>query len=427
MKVAFVTQPTHAVLPPSGSLELWTREVARRLAPEHDVTVFATRSDDTEHAERDGVRYRLINHAHDHRVARVARPAWRLLPDDRAYFATPLYALLYWSRVGRELRRGGYEVAHIFNYSQALPILARLAPGTKLVLHMQCEWLTQLSRPMLERRLSHADLILGCSRPITNGIRARFPATAERAHTVFNGIDAAALACARDPRGAAHKLLYVGRLSPEKGLHLLVDAFNELISRRPELELTLVGEEATVPPSMLVRLADDPRIRELEAFYAGSYAEALVQRLSPEARSRVRFTGAVPYADVHQHYREADVFVLPSLMEAFGMPLAEALAAGLPAVASRTGGIVDIVDDGETGRLVDPGDPDALAAAIDQLLDDPALRAAFSENGRAKARTTFDWDTTAGAVAVHFASLLPRGHSERHAAVRRQAAPQTGA
>lgn len=406
------------MLPPSGSLELWTREVARRLAHDHDVTIYASRSGTDQYADRDGVRYQLLGHSLDHRIARVARPVWRLLPANRAYFASALYPVCYWTRVGSELRRGRYDVAHVFNYSQALPILARTAPETKIVLHMQCEWLVQLSARMLRRRLRHADLVLGCSRWITNGIRARFPHVAERTYTVFNGMDAAALSGERDARRPASKLLYVGRLSPEKGLHVLIDAFNTLVTRRPDLELMLVGEEATVPPGMLIRLAADPRVRQLEAFYGGSYKDALLRRMSKQARSRVRFTGPLPYEELHRYYREADVFVFPSLMEAFGMPLAEALAAGVPAVASRTGGIVDIVKDGETGLLVDPGDAGALAEATNRVLDDVRLRAALSETGRTTAREMFDWETITEAMDGNLRSLVAQDEATRVALVR---------
>jgi glycosyltransferase involved in cell wall biosynthesis len=84
------------------------------------------------------------------------------------------------------------------------------------------------------------------------------------------------------------------------------------------------------------------------------------------------------------------------------MPLAEALAAGVPAVGSRTGGIVDIVDDGVTGLLVEPGDARALAAAIERMLDDHDLRARVAGAGRAKAVSQFDWGVVATSLEAQF-------------------------
>lgn len=413
MKIAFVTQPGHAVLPAAGSLEIWTEEVAPRLGRQHDVAIFASRPGDRADTAEGGVSYRFVAHAGDRTLSRLARPAWRLLGPHRPFYASTLHPLSYWVRVGHALRREQFDVAHVFNYSQALPILHRLAPRTKLVLHMQCEWLMQLDERMLARRLALADAILGCSDWITDGTRTRFPAVAARCHTVPNGTDLRALDFERDAARPAKRLLFVGRISPEKGLHVLVDAFDALQRTRPELELVLVGEETGAPPEMLVRLSADPRVRELESFYSGSYGAALQARMSPEGASRVRFTGAVPYAQISQHYRDADVFVFPSMMEAFGMPLAEALAAGLPAVAARTGGIVDIVEDGATGLLVEPGDAGELEAALGRLLDDATLRSSLAARGRAKARARFGWDAVAAETEERFAALVPSGGDSR--------------
>jgi glycosyltransferase involved in cell wall biosynthesis len=93
---------------------------------------------------------------------------------------------------------------------------------------------------------------------------------------------------------------------------------------------------------------------------------------------------------------------MPSLEEGFGLPLAEAMAAGLPTVASRVGGMPEIVVDGETGILVAPGDADALADAIVRVLADPELGRRLGEAGRARAVERYSWDVIAAAtVALH--------------------------
>ena len=326
-------------------------------------------------------------------MTRVTRPLWKLAPQDRAYFSSTLYPLRYWLAAGRAAAADGCDVIHVFNYSQALPVLRALNPEATLVLHMQCEWLTQLHPRMLRRRLRHADLVLACSDAITRKTQARFPDLASRCTTVFNGCDAERLAEVR-PGKHAPSILFVGRLSPEKGLHVLADAFNRLVERY-DVGLTLVGEEAAVPLGMLVAIADEPVVRALERFYPGSYREAVLERLSPRARARVTLTGGVPYADVAGFYGGADVFVLPSLLEAFGMPAAEALAAGVPAVVTDAGGLPEVVDEGETGFVVPRDDVDALTAAIARLLEDRDLRARLGERGRERAAARFSWDVIA--------------------------------
>jgi glycosyltransferase involved in cell wall biosynthesis len=402
MRIAFVTQPGHAVIPAAGSVEIWTDEVARRLAGEHSVTIFATATPRTADCTREGVDYRFIEHlALDGSIGRIGRVLFRASTSRRPYFASVLHPLAYWVGVGRALRRGNYDVVHVANYSQAIPILRRLAPRTRVVLHMHCEWLTQLSKPLIRRRLRRAAAVLGCSDHLTGQVRARFPQLAERCHTVANGIDVAALDVEREPERAPERLLFVGRISPEKGLHVLMDSFSTLQAERPELELVLVGEEEAPDPGMLIRLSNDERVRDLEGFYSGRYSDALRARLTPEARARVEFAGVVPYERVAEHYRNADVFVLPSFMEAFGMPLAEAQASGLPVVGSRTGGIPYIVEDGVTGLLVEPGDGAGLTAALRRLFEDAGLRTSLAAAGRDRARERFGWDTIAARLVWH--------------------------
>jgi glycosyltransferase involved in cell wall biosynthesis len=414
VRIAFVSQPGHTVQPAVGSLELWTWQVAQRLAADHEVVIYASRPPRGRSADdvAGGVRYRFVDHAVDRSLSAVLRRAWRVFPATRGFFASSFYPLAYWVRVGLDLRRRGADVVHVFNYTQALPILRLLAPNVKLVLHMQCEWLTQLDRRMLDRRLRRADRILTCSTALTEGARARFPMHASKCQTVFNGVDAGALANARHRRGdTSSRVLYVGRVSPEKGLHVLAEAVDLLVGRGRDLTLTIVGEESLIPFEMAVAIADNDLVRGLREYYAGSYAETVRTKLAPAARDRVRFVGPVPYERLPEFYRDADLFVLPSVLEAFGMPLAEALAAGVPAVASRTGGIVDIVEDGVTGLLVEPGDADALAHAIERMLDDSDLRSMVGEAGRLKAAAQFDWSVVATSLEAQLRGATGRGGS----------------
>jgi len=113
------------------------------------------------------------------------------------------------------------------------------------------------------------------------------------------------------------------------------------------------------------------------------------------APGRVRFVGFVPHAEVPAWLAAADVLVLPSVYEELGSVLLEAMAAGLPVVATSVGGIPEVL--GDAGRLAAPGDPAALAAAVDHVLGDPALAARLGEAARQRA-TAFSWDILAGRV-----------------------------
>ncbi len=189
--------------------------------------------------------------------------------------------------------------------------------------------------------------------------------------------DAAAARRARG-LGPGPILLTVSRLAASeryKGHELVFDAVARLGPRFPGLVHVVVGEGD-----------DRPRLE----------AEALRRGVA----GRVRFAGRQSDADLADWYRLADVFVMPSgvlrdreglKFEGFGIVYLEAAAAGLPVVAARAGGAVDAVVDGATGLLVDPGDPDGRAAALESILSDPPLARTFGRAGRERALRDFLW------------------------------------
>lgn len=165
----------------------------------------------------------------------------------------------------------------------------------------------------------------------------------------------------------AYVIAYVGRLLRGKGLETLLAAFSGVAQRDARARLLLVGSGAGVSLSV----EDDLR----RAVGEGGLAD------------RVQFTGRVD--DVEAHLAAADVFAFPSEFEALGIALVEAAACGLPAAASRTGGIVDVVEDGRSGLLVPPGDSTALAEALERLRD-AELRRRMGERASRVARSRFD-------------------------------------
>ncbi|MEO7965744.1 MAG: glycosyltransferase [Gemmatimonadaceae bacterium] len=174
----------------------------------------------------------------------------------------------------------------------------------------------------------------------------------------FQPASAAQIAARRAQHGIAPSDPVVGsvtRFYPAKGIRYLLDAFPAVLRARPRAWLVLVGQ--------------GPQERELRTRCAAlGIAE------------RVVFAGF--QRDAQAYVGGFDVAAVPSIEEGFGLVALEALALGVPVVASRVGGLPDVVLDGETGVLVEPAAPDALAAALVRLLDDPALRARMGEAAR---------------------------------------------
>jgi glycosyltransferase involved in cell wall biosynthesis len=132
-----------------------------------------------------------------------------------------------------------------------------------------------------------------------------------------------------------------------------------------------------------------------------SRAEATIDRLG--LRGAVRFVSGVADEEIVRLYAEAEVAVVPSLYEGFSLPAVEAMACGVPLVATTGGALPEVVGtSGETGLLVAPGDPGALAGALTVALDDPELRLRLGGAGRARVLERFTWQATARATAEHY-------------------------
>jgi glycosyltransferase involved in cell wall biosynthesis len=179
---------------------------------------------------------------------------------------------------------------------------------------------------------------------------------------------------------------YTGRLLRGKGLETLLEAFARLAPGCPEAHLVLVGsgegQSISVEPGLRARAAE------------------------PELKGRVTFAGRVEA--VEDWLRASDVFAFPSVFEALGLSLIEASACGLPGVGARTGGIVDVIDDGVTGRLVPPGDGEALFLALQALAEDPRRRVALGAKARERACARFDVRDSVERYAALFRELAAR-------------------
>jgi phosphatidylinositol alpha-1,6-mannosyltransferase len=167
-------------------------------------------------------------------------------------------------------------------------------------------------------------------------------------------------------------VLCVGRLVQHKGIEQLIDAMPLL---PPPARLLIVGE-------------GDMRAQFEERARASA------------ASDRITFLGRATHAELPDIYRGCDVFVLPSVsrLEAFGIVALEAMASGLPVVASDIPGVREVVEEGVEGRLANPLDPRDLADKINDLLVDPLRRARYGRNGRAKVLRDYTWEHVAARV-----------------------------
>jgi D-inositol-3-phosphate glycosyltransferase len=183
-------------------------------------------------------------------------------------------------------------------------------------------------------------------------------------------------------------LLWVGRIAPIKGLDTLLDAVARLSGSGQDMRLLVVGGDADEPTN-----GHETSLRRR------------IERLG--LGDSVRFVGPQPQSVLPLYYAAADVTVLPSYYESFGMVALEAMACGSPVIASRVGGLVTTVRDGVTGFLVPDGDVEALAERIATLVADPELRWRLGREG-VRWAAQHRWPCVAEAVCKEYASLEAR-------------------
>jgi glycosyltransferase involved in cell wall biosynthesis len=407
VRIAIVNQHFDTSSPPgpSGSLAIWSYQIGGRLAREWgwDVVVYEQPRPGAAPEQRiEGVTYRRVpTRPVDHYVARVLRRVGKLRRPQWAHYARPLHYRDYASRVARDIRARGCDVVHIHNFSQFVSPIREVNPAAMVALHMNCDWLAQLDRRMLETRLAKCDLIIGCSEHVTNGVRRRFPSHADRCTTSYNGADLQRFTPSRDGSGdGVKRVLFCGRVSPEKGVHDLVDAFDLVLRNDPTARLEILGGHGAAPREYMVAVSTDPKVRALERFYGegADYPTAVKQRMTPPVAECTTFTKFLLQHEVAERVRQADVLVQPSLTDACPFPVCEAMACGVPVVGTRAGGIPELVEDGVTGLITESGDPPALAAALGRLLSDDAMRLKMGRNGRERAERLFSWDRAAEAL-----------------------------
>ena len=242
--------------------------------------------------------------------------------------------------------------------------------------------------------------IIGCCDAIcaSNPVEADqliqlYGAPRERLELVPSGVDHAFFspgdrAGARTALGLDDRptLLFVGRIQPLKGLTVAVEALARLRDRSTRL-VVVGGPSGAEGPAELARVM------------------GLIAELG--LGDRVTFIEPQPHHMLSTWYRAADVVVVPSRSESFGLVALEAAACGVPVVASAVGGLRTLVDDGVTGLLVEDRDPAAWARAIDRLLDEPEKAAWMGAAAAADARR-YSWSTTAGRLRRLYADLRAR-------------------
>ncbi len=238
---------------------------------------------------------------------------------------------------------------------------------------------------LFERRLlQSANAVVSVSNWIGRQTASVFGIT-QPAVVIPNGIDTRKfrpLPIVRSDR----ELLFVGTIKPEKGVFELFGALPLILSRCPELKVRIVGPQMS------------------------GVAERLLASLPAFQLARVRFEGAVEHDRLPAIYSAATLCAAPSLAEAFGLTMAEAMSCGAPVVGSSLGAGPDLAQNGRDALLVDPRDAEAFASAALECLEDPTLRERLSNGARQQALSRFSWDVVAEQNKQFYSQVIEGAH-----------------
>jgi glycosyltransferase involved in cell wall biosynthesis len=342
---------------------------------------------------------------------------------DRDRFEVSVLALKSWGPAGDALRAAGVPVEALngrgfFDASLPWRFARGLAARRPDVVHAHLLWagaLSALFKPRTAKLVWHehdtdewmraghrllesavvgrADRVLAISQAVAGCFTRRHPWMRERVRVVLNAVPSARATPPTDAEKAAARREwdlpadaplagYVGRLElPKKGLDVLIGSFARLRRSLPSARLAVAG--------------DGPDRARLE-------------RMARESglADAVRFTGGL--VDPRLFYDALDVFVLPSRWEGFGLSALEAMGSFLPVVASRVGGLPEVVADGETGLLAPPGDAASLESALRRLFAEPETARRFGAAGHARLLARFDPDVQARRVEEAYTEVLSR-------------------
>lgn len=290
---------------------------------------------------------------------------------------------LGYARVKRILQCEAFDVIHLHEpltpsitwwvllHTPKLPKTVTI--GTFHAYHERPNWLYAQSRPIFGKLFSRLDSLITVSGAAYNFAYRMFPGDYR---IIPNGIDldrfgqkrhSPTCSCLSDQQHPL-TILFVGRLDKRKGFLNLLEAFVKLKPDYPHLRLRMVGPFAPKEGELYQKIAQAQHVTDIE------------------------FVGYVSPDRLPGFYHQADIFCAPSIgFESFGIVLLEAMAAGLPIVASNIAGYRSLLTDGQEGLLTPPGQPDVLAGALRQLIDSPQQRQEMGQRGRLKA-AEYSWD-----------------------------------
>ncbi len=451
MKIAIVNAPTDRVVPPHLNRSgLWSYKIAQQLQHSAEMTIFAGRQSGQPKTKQVGqVNYRFFHSGPDRLWQQVSTVADRWRNKTKPFFSSTFYQMPYALRVAEAVRKGRFDIIHIHDYANFVPVMRAFNPNTPIVLHMSRNWLSQLNKKQMAQYMQQCNLVLATGKAMRDAIRHSHPEQINRIDMLNQGVDTTFYHPEKLPfvstekenesvrarrvviakklaRGQKHvdktvfatvvpqpnrrasrkeaRILYVGAITEENGVHDLISAFGQLAPSMPQAKLILaepMARQATQPMQA--------RNQSAVSFQDSAFVEKAQAQLPTHLQARVEFIGPLLPVEMAEQYRRCTLVANASYVSTGKSCLAEAGACGKPVVATRLGDSADIVVDGETGYLVECGDVYLLAQSIAMLLLDFDEQLRMGSNARLRIKHFFAWQAIAKSALQSYQGVLNRG------------------
>jgi len=319
------------------------------------------------------------------------------------YIRLPASTMDEYVRGVKKLLTNNFDLVHVFNRPRWVPFLSSdLTCAFSLSLHNEMFPIKKISAAIANSCINRVSFITTVSKFIANGVEDLYPSAARKLHPVYSAVNCnlykpiwdndtnSSRNILREKYGLQnHKtILYVGRLTPKKGTHIVLDAMNTVMESHPNTALMIIGSK----------------------WYGGNqptdYIKSL-KRLSKELNGPVIFTGFLNPTEIPKYYSIGDIFVN---MSQWREPLArvhyEAMAAGLPIITTNRGGNAEVMEEGVNGFVMnDSENPRVLEKNIVRLLDNKDLALKLGKNGRSIAEDKYNFNRLANDLLKLFDSV----------------------
>lgn len=394
-RIAIVSQHLDQLgLDDANSVGSCSRELASELAKQFEVAVYG-RAHSKNRQDLPGVKFRFIHENRGDRIAgRFLRRTRRLHPLFNRGFpittSTSRLASPFWGRaVARDLAKWSPDLILVQHNARRVPLIKRLLPDVTTILLLHQVPFEQERTASYRKAILRADVVAAVS-PFTAEATEEY--IGRPVSLIRNGVRDKFIETNRIRSDKGPRLLFAAAVSPEKGLHILCGAFARILEELPDATLTIIGGTGARNVANVFPHSNEAYMVEARAMFHGDYRRHIVEQLPTRVVDRIAFRGFVASAELYAAFASADILSMPSLWdESFGLPVVEAMAAGVPVVATESGALPWLVDNNRAGIIVPKGDEAALAKAIINLWKDKNQFARIAKAGKERAINNFLW------------------------------------